>query len=42
MRAEILGLVEIVMSLDETPVSGSGDDGGTTGEPRRRSTEPSL
>ena len=30
------------MSLDETPVVGSLGDGGTKGEPRRRSTVPSL
>lgn len=37
------GSCEMVMSFDETPVSGSlSGDGGTYGEPISRSTEPSL
>lgn len=32
----------MMTSLDETPVSGSEEEGGTMGEPKKRSTEPSL
>ena len=32
----------MVISFDDIPVSGSSCEGGTIGEPRYRSTEPSL
>lgn len=42
MRAEIGGLCEMIISLEETPVLGSLSDGGANGVFLRRSAVPSL
>ena len=42
VRVCVEGFSEMTMSFEETNVSGSKREGGTCGEPRKRSTVPSL